>query len=232
MKKLIAVSALALSFLANAETAPKNESVDLETDQQKLSYAIGVVFGKRLVQEAEGLDMDAFDHGLRDSYTNQSLKLTDKQIKRAFETFQQEKQAAMEQQREKLSADNLKRGQQFLMLNVQEDGVTELVPGLQYKVIKSGDGAQPLVTDEVEVHYQGQLLNGQVFDSSYKHEEPVRFKVNEVIPGWTKALQEIKEGEVWQVWIASELAYGSGGAGPIGPNELLEFKVELIKVNP
>jgi FKBP-type peptidyl-prolyl cis-trans isomerase FklB len=214
-----------------AETDLKVKTVDLISDQQKLSYSIGVVFGQRLAQETEGLDLDAFDQGLRDSYSNQSLKLTDQQIKQAFEIFQKEKQAATEQQFDTLAANNLKRGQQFLMLNVQEEGVKEMVPGLQYKVLTSGEGIQPLVTDEVKVHYQGQLLNGEVFDSS-KKDAPVQFKVNEVIPGWTKALQAMKEGDVWQIWIASELAYGAGGSGPIGPNEVLEFKVELIKVNP
>ncbi|GAA3944301.1 FKBP-type peptidyl-prolyl cis-trans isomerase [Litoribacillus peritrichatus] len=232
MKKLIAVTALALSFAVNAEVETKSEQVELTSDQQQLSYAIGVVFGKRLAMEAEGLDIDAFDQGLRDSYSQQALKLTDQQIKQAFERFQQEKQAAMEQEFEQVSAENLQRGQQFLMLNAQEEGVNEIVKGLQYKVITAGEGQSPNASDEVEVHYQGQLLNGQVFDSSYKQDKPVRFKVNEVIPGWTKALQEMKEGDVWQVWIASDLAYGPGGSGPIGPNELLEFKVELLKVNP
>lgn len=123
-------------------------------------------------------------------------------------------------------------GQAFLAKNMQSPGVVTLPDGLQYKVIKAGQGARPAATDTVTVHYAGKLIDGTEFDSSYKRGEPAKFKVNEVIPGWTEALQRMNKGSVWELYIPAQLAYGENGMPPvIGPNQTLIFKVELLDIN-
>jgi len=123
-------------------------------------------------------------------------------------------------------------GKAFQESNKSKDGVTTLPSGLQYKIIKSGDGKQPAATDSITAHYQGSLINGNIFDSSYQRGQPATFNVNQVIKGWQEILPLMHEGDKWQVVIPSELAYGSNGAGnDIGPNETLIFEIELISVN-
>lgn len=125
----------------------------------------------------------------------------------------------------------MERGEKFLKENASKDGVKTLPSGLQYKVMTEGAGKMPKVTDVVSVHYKGTLLDGKEFDSSYKRNEPAEFPVNGVIKGWTEALQLMKEGSKWTLYIPAQLAYGARGAGAdIGPNETLTFEVELLKV--
>ncbi|HEY2342761.1 MAG TPA: FKBP-type peptidyl-prolyl cis-trans isomerase, partial [Chthoniobacteraceae bacterium] len=124
------------------------------------------------------------------------------------------------------------KGQDFLAENAKKEGVKTLADGLQYKVIKDGTGASPKATDVVSVHYKGTLIDGTEFDSSYKRGQPTEFPVNRVIPGWTEALQLMKEGSKWILYIPSKLAYGERGTpgGPIPPDATLIFEVELLKV--
>lgn len=129
-------------------------------------------------------------------------------------------------------ADNLQRGQEFLAANAEKDGVESTPSGLQYQVVVAGEGASPTATDTVTVHYEGRLIDGTVFDSSYGRGQPISFGLNQVIAGWTEGLQLMQEGATYQLFIPSELGYGERGAGgAIGPNEALIFKVELLKVN-
>jgi FKBP-type peptidyl-prolyl cis-trans isomerase len=123
------------------------------------------------------------------------------------------------------------KGQQFLIENAKKKGVHSLPDGLEYEVVREGTGKSPKATDSVTVHYEGKLLNGTVFDSSYKRGQPIEFGLNQVIKGWTEGLQLMKEGAEYILYIPSDLAYGSRGAGgDIGPDETLIFKVELLKV--
>ena len=205
------------------------------SDQQKLSYAIGVVFGSQLLSEANNLDMEVFNQGLRDSYTNSPLKLSDREIKQAFQTYQKAKENArtkQEQAFETLASDNYERSQAFLKENLSRQEVNELVPGLQYQTTQQGDGKSPGLKDQVVLHYKGSLLDGKVFDSSYAAGAPVEFIVEQGPSSWIHALPNMKEGSVWTIWVSPELGFGSGGAGPVGPNEVLEYQIELIKVNP
>ena len=126
---------------------------------------------------------------------------------------------------------NLKEGETFLAENAKKDGVKSTASGLQYKVLKSGSGATPKSSDEVKVHYHGKLIDGTVFDSSVDRGEPVTFPVTGVIPGWVEALQLMKVGDKWQIYLPSKLAYGAQGAGgKIGPNAVLVFDVELLGI--
>jgi FKBP-type peptidyl-prolyl cis-trans isomerase FklB len=135
--------------------------------------------------------------------------------------------------RSDMSQQNLKAGQEFLAANAKKEGVKTTPSGLQYIVLKEGKGKKPGATDEVDVHYEGTLINGKVFDSSIERGQPATFPVNRVIKGWTEALQLMNEGSKWRVFIPTELAYGSRGTppgGPIGPNEALIFEIELLHV--
>ena len=131
-----------------------------------------------------------------------------------------------------MSDEHLIAGEKFLEENKDKDGVTTLESGLQYKVLEEGAGKQPSATDSVTVHYRGSLIDGREFDSSYSRGQPATFPVNGVIAGWVEALQLMKEGDKWQLFIPSDLAYGQRGSGPdIGPDEVLVFDIELLKVN-
>ncbi len=131
------------------------------------------------------------------------------------------------------ATENLEKGKKFLAENAKKAGVDTLSDGIQYKVIKKGDGPKPSETDVVKVNYKGTLLDGTEFDSSYKRGEPAEFPLNRVIPGWTKSLKEMPVGSKWEIFIPADQAYGPRGGGPIGPNETLIFEVELLEiVNP
>lgn len=137
---------------------------------------------------------------------------------------------AREQEAAEIAQLNLLEGQEFLAENAERDDVEVTESGLQYEVIESGDGASPGPEDTVEVNYEGMLLDGTVFDSSFERGQSISFQVNQVIEGWQEALQLMSVGDSWILYIPAELAYGEGGQGPIGPNEMLTFRVELLGV--
>jgi FKBP-type peptidyl-prolyl cis-trans isomerase FklB len=157
--------------------------------------------------------------------------LTDQEARETMTVFQKEMMAKQEVLAKKLGEKNKKEGEAFLAENKKKEGVKTLPSGLQYRVIKEGTGRKPKATDKVLTHYRGTLIDGTEFDSSYKRGTPTSFKVNEIIPGWTEALQLMKEGAKWQLFIPSNLAYAERGAGrDIGPNATLIFEVELISI--
>ena len=130
----------------------------------------------------------------------------------------------------RIAQENLEKGKKFLEENAKQEGVDTLSDGIQYKVITKGEGAMPKETDIVKVHYKGTLIDGTEFDSSYSRGEPTQFPLNQVIPGWTKALQAMPVGSKWIIYIPADQAYGQRGGGPIGPNETLIFEVELLEI--
>lgn len=220
MRLPIALTAIALSVnVAMAE----GESTS-EVDVTSMSYGMGVLIKERLLVGFDDVDLDALVEGLRDASEGKTLKvdaMTAAQLMQAYQTNKQA-QAAETQAAE---------GQAYLAQNAEKDGVKVTDSGLQYEVITEGTGAQPAATDQVTVHYKGTLISGDEFDSSYSRGEPTSFALNQVIPGWTEGLQLMKEGAKYRFTIPSDLAYGANGAGPmIGPNEILIFEVELIKV--
>jgi FKBP-type peptidyl-prolyl cis-trans isomerase FklB len=145
--------------------------------------------------------------------------------------YQQEMQMKQVAEMTAAAAENAKQAEAFLSKNSLQEGVVSLPSGLQYKVLAKGEGATPKIDSKVEVHYAGTLIDGTEFDSSYQRGEPVSFPVNGVIPGWTEALQLMKEGDKWQLVIPPQLAYGENGAPPVIPaNSALVFEVELLKV--
>lgn len=201
-----------------------------ETDDERLGYSLGVTLGQSIQQDVEDLNVDAFTQAIRDVFEGGELAMSDEEMAEALMRFQQEAMAAREAEAEQLAETNRADGEAFLAANAEEDGVEVTDSGLQYKVLEAGDGASPGPESSVEVHYEGTLIDGTVFDSSYERGEPVNFRVGQVIEGWQEALQLMSVGDTWEIVIPSELAYGAQGQGPIGPHETLIFKVELLDV--
>ena len=226
--RLMAVLALALFFSAVSLYA--GEEVTLKTQKDKLSYVIGVQVGKDLKNQSIDVDPALVNKGLQDSILGNKLLMTDQETKDFIAAYQKEKAAKVAEEKKKLGEKNKQEGDAFLAENKTKAGVKTLPSGMQYRVIKEGNGRTPKATDTVVTQYKGTLINGTEFDSSYRRNEPATFPVSGVIRGWTEALQLMKEGSKWQIVVPPELAYGEQGAGPIGPNATLIFEVELVSV--
>jgi FKBP-type peptidyl-prolyl cis-trans isomerase FklB len=212
-------------FAAHAE-----EKLDLNQSKQRISYSIGSNIGSSFKQQDLELDPKALAAGISDAMTGKPA-LTEAEIRQTLEQFQTELKSKMEVKQKALGEKNIKEGESFLAENSKKDGVKTTSTGLQYKAMKTGTGKSPKATDTVKVHYHGTLIDGTVFDSSVDRGEPVTFALNEVIPGWTEALQLMKEGDKWKLFIPSKLAYGSRSASEkIGPNSALVFEVELLSI--
>ena len=191
----------------------------------------------RLIEATRNMTAGNLDYkaeGLRDEFSGSELKLSQEEIEAGFKRMDELAKAAQEDAQAnagKAAEAQLEIGESFLKENAQKEGVTVTESGLQYKVIESGEGAPPSESDTVETHYEGTLIDGTVFDSSYKRGETISFPVNGVIKGWQEALQLMSVGDTWELYIPSDLAYGTNGAGAsIGPNETLIFKIELINI--
>lgn len=228
--KYFSIVALAV-FVASAAFA--QEKAELKSEKDKVSYSIGLDIGATFKKQGMDINTEALKAGINDAVSGKEPLLTDEQVKQTMEAFSKsmmEKQTAANKQ----EADkNKAAGDKFLAENKTKEGVKTTASGLQYKVIKEGEGESPKPTDVVETHYRGTLINGKEFDSSYSRNEPATFPVNRVIKGWTEALQMMKPGAKYQLFIPPDLAYGEKGAGQdIGPNETLVFEVELLNVKP
>lgn len=196
----------------------------------KAGYAIGVDFGKRLKPLAD-FDLEQIFRGIRDGFAGKS-ELTEAATQDVMQAFRQVMNAKQEEAAKSAADKNAKEGAAFLAANKAKPGVKVTASGLQYKVLKEGTGATPKATDEVSVHYRGTLLDGTEFDSSIKRNMPAEFPVGGVIKGWIEALQLMKVGSKWQLFIPSQLAYGANGTPDrtIGPNATLVFEVELLGI--
>ena len=202
------------------------------TDLEKLSYSLGIILGERIQNDFGELDPQFVLEGLKDSKDPNSWKLDRPAINKAVQDAQAKVRAEQQRQVEAMSEANLKSGEAFLADNANQDGVIVTASGLQYKVLAEGSGDSPKATDTVKVHYEGRLISGSVFDSSIARGEPVSFPLNGVIPGWSEGVQLMKVGSKFQFTIPSALAYGPAGTGPIPPNSVLVFDVELLEINP
>jgi len=204
----------------------------LKTLTEKVSYCIGLNLGRNMKRDQVELDTEALVRGINDALSDAKPLLSEEQMQQALIAFQKELQAKQAEARKAAGEKAKKEGEAFLAENKKKDGVVTLPSGLQYKVIKSGNGkVSPKATDTVVTHYRGTLIDGTEFDSSVKRGQPVEFKVNEVIPAWTEALQLMKVGDKWRLFVPAKLAYGEQGAGRvIGPNATLIFEVELLDI--
>ena len=213
--------ALIASLLATPALA--NEP---STDLEKLSYSLGMILGER-VREFGDVDPDFVLQGIVDSGKDPSAWKMDRP---AINKAMQDGQARVLAERE---AAAMKVGEDYLIANAKKDGVKTTASGLQYRVLNEGSGSSPSAKDKVKVHYEGRLINGQVFDSSYSRGEPVSFPLDQVIPGWTEGVQLMTVGSKYELTIPSQLAYGAQGAQDrIPPHSVLVFEVELLEINP
>jgi len=218
-------------YLGNAAEQPAAKSQAFATEKDKVSYVIGRQIGTNLKNQSIDINPDVMAIGVSEVFSGKPSSLTDAESQDVMKSFQQDI-AAKQAAKKKLEADkNKKEGDDFLAKNKKVKGVKVMPSGLQYKVIVNGKGEKPAATDTVVVNYRGTLINGKEFDSSYKRGTPATFPVNGVIKGWTEALQLMKTGSKWELYIPSDLAYGERGAGAdIGPNETLVFSVELMSI--
>jgi FKBP-type peptidyl-prolyl cis-trans isomerase FklB len=218
------LAVVATTFVVNAQ---KKKKIKLETSQDSVSYAIGTLFGSNLHNYGfDHLNMKVFTRAIEDAIKAQDTVIRPEQ---ANELVQK---AVMAMQKEK-AAKNLAAGKAFLENNKKQPGVVELPSGLQYKILQEGSGTPPKAEDKITAHYKGSLIDGKVFDSSYDRGEPATFGVSDVIEGWKEALQLMKPGAKWQLFIPASLAYGENQmpGSPIEPNSVLIFEVELISVD-
>lgn len=230
MNKTLLLVLLSVSFVSCQNNYNKPE--DLKTDKEKVSYSIGVDVGNSLKANEIDVEAKAFIKGLEDALKGDSLLLTATQMQEVIQKFQQE-MAAKQSEKQKIVGEKSKaEGEAFLAENKMKTGVVTTATGLQYKVVTAGKGPSPKETDKVRVHYRGRLIDGTVFDNSYDRGEPITFPLNGVIPGWTEALQLMKVGDKWEIYLPSQLGYGEAGAGTIPPNAALIFEVELLEINP
>jgi FKBP-type peptidyl-prolyl cis-trans isomerase FklB len=204
---------------------------DLNSQKKKVSYAIGLDIGQNFKARAMDIDMEVLAQGLRDSQKTDKPLLGTEEIQKVMAQFQQDMMKAEQQKRMSQGQGNKAKEEAFLKENAQKPGIKVTASGLQYKVITPGNGPLPKESDTVKVHYRGTLLDGSEFDSSYKRNQPAVFPLKGVIKGWTEALQLMKVGSKYQIFLPSNLAYGEQGAGQvIGPNATLIFEVELLGI--
>ncbi len=235
MKKFLALAvvfSLLGAFACQKAGAAKDlKKEDLDSQQKKVSYAIGLDIGKNFKARRMDIDADVLLQGLKHGQSAAAPLLSDEEIRTVMTEYQQQMMKDDQQRRQAQGQENKAKEEAFLKENAQKPEMQVTASGLQYKVLREGTGPRPLESDTVKVHYRGTLLDGSEFDSSYKRNEPAVFPLKGVIKGWTEALQLMKVGSKYQIFLPSRLAYGEQGAGQaIAPNATLVFEVELLGI--
>ncbi|MFC3608749.1 FKBP-type peptidyl-prolyl cis-trans isomerase [Stutzerimonas tarimensis] len=201
--------------------------LDLNTDEARVSYGIGLQLGGQLRDNPPpGASLEAILGGIRDAFTGNGTRVEPEALNASFQVIRERMQAESAAETERATAE----GKQFLAENAQREGITVLPSGLQYEVLSTGEGPRPGREDTVRTHYHGTLINGSVFDSSYQRGQPAEFPVGGVIAGWTEALQLMNAGSKWRLFVPSELAYAGQAVGSIPAHSVLVFDVELLEV--
>lgn len=205
------------------------DATSAELDEEAMLYAAGGHSARQAMQQ--GLDANKMLAGIEDQLAEKPAAYSQEEIAGAFQAFQQlQQQAQSGDANADAGRENREKGEAYLKANTDKSEITTTASGLQYEVVESGEGDTPAATDSVTVHYTGRLLDGTVFDSSVQRGEPVTFPLDRVIPGWTEGLQLMPVGAKYRFWIPSELAYGEKAPPAIGPNQVLDFEVELIGI--
>lgn len=224
--------AIIVCMIFAASPVLASEKLELKTEKEKASYAIGFDMGSSLKKNDLDIDADVLGKAIKDVLSGSKTLMTEQEVKTTLMALQKDMQAKQQAKTKSLGEKNKKEGEVFLAQNKTKKGVKTLESGLQYKVLTAGKGKSPKASDTVTVNYRGTLIDGTEFDSSYKRGQPASFPVGGVIKGWTEALQLMKEGSKWQLFIPADLAYGESGTpgGPVGPNAVLLFEVELLSI--
>ncbi|MEM9300968.1 MAG: FKBP-type peptidyl-prolyl cis-trans isomerase [Pseudomonadota bacterium] len=203
---------------------------DLDTDKDKLSYALGYQIGTDFKFRNIDVNMETLIQALRDAVNETDPQVPEQEMALLLKAMQEEMQAEQIEKFRELAEENKRKSEEFLTSNRAKTNVVELPSGVQYRIIDEGDGNRPTLESEVIVHYRSSTMNGLEFDSSFARGEPVTFKVNQVLKGWQEVLPLMKPGALWQVFVPPELAYGLRGQRPVGPNEALVFDISLVEV--
>ena len=215
---------------ATAAEAATPKAAELKTELDKVSYVIGTQIAQNFKKQDIEINIESLILGLKDVMAGKELALGEDERQQVMTSFRKRMMAKQAAQKAEQAAKNLAEGQAFLDANKTKEGGQALPSGLQYKVIKEGTGQTPTADDKVKTHYRGTLINGTEFDSSYKRNKPAEFAVTGVIKGWTEALQLMKEGSKWELYIPANLAYGERARPNIPPNSTLIFEIELLEV--
>ncbi len=223
---------------AAAQTEDKAAAAGLDTFEKRLSYAIGIQMASEMKQNFElQLDPSIVSKAMTDVYSENDQVPSEEDLMAVMAEFQERMMAQRQKMQEKMQAeqaaagsDNLGAAEKFLEENGKKEDVVTTASGLQYKVLKMGEGEKPAATDKVKVHYRGTLLDGTEFDSSYKRGTPAEFPLNQVIKGWTEGLQLMPVGSKFEFYIHPDMAYGAAGRPSIPPNSMLKFEVELLEI--
>jgi FKBP-type peptidyl-prolyl cis-trans isomerase FklB len=219
--KLILFSLVCLS---TGIFAQKNKPIQLKNELDSVSYSLGSVIGQSMKSAGiTQLNETLFLQAMKDALSGKEALFNQQQVNSIMQNYMMKAQQAKAQK-------NLEEGKKFLAENSKKEGVVTLPSGLQYKILKEGEGQSPTINDQVTCHYRGTFIDGKVFDSSYDRGEPAQFPVNGVIKGWTEALQLMKPGSKWMLYIPAELGYGDQNVPGIEPNSVLIFEVELLSV--
>ncbi len=232
----LAGGAFSPAFMAHAATPDSKKSssksmvTSKSTESQKVAYSFGYMMGKGNAAAVPDLDIEKFIKGFRDGHGLKAGALTEDEMRKTLMAYKEKYDADAMKEVQKIASANATKGAAFLAENGKKTGVTTTASGLQYEVITSGTGPIPTTEDEVQVNYEGKMLDGTVFDSSIARGQPVTFPLTGVISGWTEGLQLMKEGSKYRFFIPANLAYGETGASTIPPNSVLTFEVELLKV--
>ena len=228
--KLILMGAISMALASGISLA--GDKVEPKTESDKVSYSVGYRLGGDFKRQQVEINSDMLVQGIEDAASGGEALMTDEQMRTVMMNLANRVKAEQMEKQKQEGAENIKAGEAFLAENAGKEGVKTTDSGLQYKVITAGEGKTPQKSDKVTVHYRGTLIDGSEFDSSYSRNKPASFGVGQVIPGWTEALQLMKEGDKWEIVIPSKLGYGERGAGAkIPPNSTLIFEVELISVD-
>jgi FKBP-type peptidyl-prolyl cis-trans isomerase FklB len=220
-------------FCLAALPAFAQDAPPLANERDRTSYAIGIAFGRSLVQQGKNeLNFDLVVKGMTDAFGQKPLQLSEAEFRSIYAAFQKQVVAKMSHSRSVVALQNQEAGQKFLEENRSKPGVVQLPDGLQYKVIKTGTGDMPTDDDTVTANYRGTLLDGTEFDSTSKRNQPATFKLRSTIAGWREALKRMPVGSKWEIYVPAELAYSKQSVGEtIGPNSTLIFEIELLGID-
>lgn len=228
MKKIFITLVSIVLFFNVCQAGEKSE---LKEEKDKVNYSVGYQIGSDLKKQGVEIKPDILVQGVKDAIEGTEPLLSQEEMRTTLIELQKRIVAAQQEQAMKKAQENLEAGKAFLAENAKKEGVKTLPSGLQYIVVEEGAGKKPDSNDTVTVNYRGTLIDGTEFDSSFKRGQPATFQLNQVIPGWTEALQLMNEGAKWKIFVPPSLAYGERGAGSlIGPNSTLIFDVELLSV--
>ncbi len=225
---LLALTGMAAAQQAAPASAPAAPQITL--DKNKLSYALGFKLGLDMIESKAPIDVATVVRGVQDGFAKKEPTVAREEMGKQLYALEEKMRSEAETAFKKVAAENLTKSNKFMADNKVKKNIVTLPSGIQYRVIDEGNGARPSPTSEVTVHYRGSLISGQEFDSSFARNQPAKFKVNEVLPGWAEILPMMKVGDQWQVFLPPAKAYGERGPRGIGPNQALQFEIKLIDV--